>query len=732
MADKEIKIKVVVDDSQEKKYYQESDARRKKSTVQENEEEKRKTASLKTELAERYARLRSALNLELEAVKQGNRLEIKEAIAKRKVMESELRTFEAFNRNSLSNQLADFKAEKQKEVALFKSQIREIQNAPRTTLRGNIGSEAYVRQLQSARTTMLPTSPEYGQTTALINRYKDVLKQSGVEVKSLAQNIRGELTSALTNQAGVLIGTVGAWKLFNLSLESAKFEVLRANFQGTNQDLEMFRKATAGTVDDASLIKLSNQASDLGIDLKNQAILFSLAEDAADKYGTTIEEGFQKVVFATEGNIKGLKFSGIQKAEYEAIVKRLALAHGDEIDKLDADTQKQIRLQAILEASGRTYDDVNNKVQDSADKHEQFIVIVKNLALYYGGDLFNAVTGVGTAYKMLNQLLDDSNRLITAGVGVANNLVNAWQNVTAQIPVVGDAIGWLADRYRDLFGAQSQTAGKIFTDAGADFPDSFDPNQVPDIVRKGMGFNSSKKTGLKGSGSTKTETQKEVLNLIELEQQKLAKLNTQLQANLGDIGSELQLRREILDVELKIFELRTGQKINLGATLEGRNSLNIGTAGVIQRYIGINSRAGNNPEQDFTSDMLKPIELTFDNIKSVADDMLGSFQQMLQFSGLMETDFGKIIQMIQMLFNTGSSISSIISTVLSFIPGGSVIGGIGGGGGMMKGFDPLGGGMPHGGNLNVIVNSEVEKTKSVKFYQGTLPEYERRLAYKSI
>ena len=234
MADKEIKIKVVVDDSQEKKYYQESDARRKKSTVQENEEEKRKTASLKTELAERYARLRSALNLELEAVKQGNRLEIKEAIAKRKVMESELRTFEAFNRNSLSNQLADFKAEKQKEVALFKSQIREIQNAPRTTLRGNIGSEAYVRQLQSARTTMLPTSPEYGQTTALINRYKDVLKQSGVEVKSLAQNIRGELTSALTNQAGVLIGTVGAWKLFNLSLESAKFEVLRANFQGTD------------------------------------------------------------------------------------------------------------------------------------------------------------------------------------------------------------------------------------------------------------------------------------------------------------------------------------------------------------------------------------------------------------------------------------------------------------------------------------------------------------------
>ena len=246
-----------------------------------------------------------------------------------------------------------------------------------------------------------------------------------------------------------------------------------------------------------------------------------------------------------------------------------------------------------------------------------------------------------------------------------------------------------------------------------------------------MGFNSSKKTGLKGSGSTKTETQKEVLNLIELEQQKLAKLNTQLQANLGDIGSELQLRKEILDVELKIFELRTGQKINLGATLEGRNSLNIGTAGVIQRYIGINSRAGNNPEQDFTSDMLKPIELTFDNIKSVADEMLGSFQQMLQFSGLMETDFGKIIQMIQGLFNTGSSIAGIISTIAGFFPGGglvsSVIGGIGGGGGAMR-LNPIAGGMPSmhvANNQPIIIEGTLD---GQTFLKKNYPRYSK---YKS-
>jgi hypothetical protein len=178
---------------------------------------------------------------------------------------------------------------------------------------------------------------------------------------------------------------VGLKNIISESVKAATgLEVLRANFKGSAEDLELFRKAAAGTVSESNLIKLSNQASDLGISLKDQAILFSLAEDAADKYGGGVEEGFQRVVYASEGNVKGLKSLGIQKEVYEAIVKELAHAQGGEIDKLDAETQKQIRLQAILKASGQTIEDVKNKTKDNSDKFQALSVRVEEAKVSFG------------------------------------------------------------------------------------------------------------------------------------------------------------------------------------------------------------------------------------------------------------------------------------------------------------------------------------------------------------
>ena len=145
-----------------------------------------------------------------------------------------------------------------------------------------------------------------------------------------------------------------------------------------------------------------------------------------------------------------------------------------------------------------------------------------------------------------------------------------------------------------------------------------------------MGFNSSKKTGLKGSGSTKTETQKdtqESLNLIKKLEDDLAKAQARLQANLGHIGAERDIRAEILDIEKQIYYYRTGKtndtKFSMPDPVQELMRLN----GLLSPVaVGKNPRAGNDPRQDMDSDMLKPIELTFDNIKSVTDDMLGSFQ----------------------------------------------------------------------------------------------------------
>lgn len=230
---------------------------------------------------------------------------------------------------------------------------------------------------------------------------KRVVEKGAKETESIFSNTFGKLKNI-----GMTLGLAfGANELISFAKEaviaSAKLEVLRANFRGTAQDIELFKKATAGTVTEANLIKLSNQASDLGISLKDQAILFSLAEDSADKYGTSVEEGMMKVIAATEGSTKGLKALGIQKAVYEDIVKSLAKAQGDEFKNLDAEIQKQIQVQAILKATGLTIEDVADKTSDAADRIEQFYVGIEELKTGFGELLREGFPGVIEALVML-------------------------------------------------------------------------------------------------------------------------------------------------------------------------------------------------------------------------------------------------------------------------------------------------------------------------------------------
>lgn len=144
--------------------------------------------------------------------------------------------------------------------------------------------------------------------------------------------------------------------------------VLKSNFKGDAEDMELFKKAVAGTVTEGGLVKLSNYATDLGINIKQQPILFNLAKQASDKYGTSTEEGFNKIILASEGSTKAIKSLGIENKLYLQIVSDMAAAHGGKMTDLDAETQKQIRLDAILQASKLTMTDVMNARQNDHDK----------------------------------------------------------------------------------------------------------------------------------------------------------------------------------------------------------------------------------------------------------------------------------------------------------------------------------------------------------------------------
>ncbi|MBK9404764.1 MAG: hypothetical protein IPN57_09560 [Ignavibacteria bacterium] len=244
--------------------------------------------------------------------------------------------------------------------------------------------------------TLKKSYTDVGKATKTV--HTDTEKLSG-GVKNLVSSLPLLSLGLAGVAAGIIKFGVDSFKM------GADFQELRSNFIGSAKDLELFRKATAGTVSDGGLIQFSNYASDLGVSLKDQALLFSLAEDAADKYGGTVQDNFERVINATDGSARGLRAIGIGVKEYNEELEKLLPNNVKNIDDLDAETQQAIRLQAILNLKGVTIDDVNKKQQSNAD-------VIANLGILY--DTF--ATNVGLAVNESTSLKDSLPGLTSATV----------------------------------------------------------------------------------------------------------------------------------------------------------------------------------------------------------------------------------------------------------------------------------------------------------------------------
>lgn len=292
-------------------------------------------------------------------------------------------------------------------------------------------------------------------------------KSSNKAVGGFNEKIKDLFTIAATAYVGVKI-----FDFTKRAVESAaELEVLRSGFKGTEEDLNLLNKSVAGTVTEANLIKLSNQATDLGISLQQQALLFALAENAGDAYGGSVEENFHKIVAASEGMSRGLKSIGIQTKAYENIVKELSAVHGTSIENLDAVTQKQIRLQAIIQASGITIDDVKNKTRDSADQIQNINVKLDTLKNIIGENLIPVVSAL---IGDLDKLEEKSEKVgvglskIEIGVkAVSTFFLTIWAHAKHTANILGSVGGVMAKFFMLPVDLISKGPEKAFEDFNA-------------------------------------------------------------------------------------------------------------------------------------------------------------------------------------------------------------------------------------------------------------------------
>lgn len=272
----------------------------------------------------------------------------------------------------------------------------------------------------------------------------DQLKNSIKELTGISKGFSGkaplskfQILEGLENITVAIAGFKAAIGGFaGLVSESARkfadFKEIADNFRGTAEDIDLFQKATGRVVGKGDLLKLSNQATDLGIPLKVQPVLFLAAKEAAEKYGISVEEGFQKIVSATEGQVRGVKAIGIQKAQYNEVVESLVKSIGGEIEvnqglngeqeitikNLDFATQKRIRLEAFLKVYGKTVEDVNNRQQTDADKLHQLDLLLPQVKKQFGELVAQGLIPMSEALKTNEGKFNDTTVAI-AGIGFA-------------------------------------------------------------------------------------------------------------------------------------------------------------------------------------------------------------------------------------------------------------------------------------------------------------------------
>ena len=283
---------------------------------------------------------------------------------------------------------------------------------------------------------------------ALSNSLKTT-SRSFKEVESSSMKAKQSFDNMSIGLQALASGAITAFVIKAANM-GAELSVLRSNFIGSSKDIELFRKATAGTVDDGSLIKLSNYASDLGVNLEDQAKLFSLAEDAADKYGGTVESNFERVINASDGSAKGLRSVGISTKDFGEEVDKLTGKMGLKLDAMTADEQQNIRLQAIYNLTGTTLESVNNKTQDSKDKMDSLQVTVMNATASFGEGLVGSLNSTVETLGQLSSVTETAGiKLFTfneiaasigSAIGDLSPLISVFRLVSSEVQTATDKI----------------------------------------------------------------------------------------------------------------------------------------------------------------------------------------------------------------------------------------------------------------------------------------------------
>ncbi len=193
----------------------------------------------------------------------------------------------------------------------------------------------------------------------------------------------GGMTAGL-GAAAVAAGVLSV-KLFDTIKVGADFKVLHDSFQGTAEQLEEMRKASAGNLNDATLIEYANSMRLLGQNTDTTTKLLDIAERRGDEVGVTFDKANDALKsFIITGAARGLVDLGINVAKVEEEMTKLSGKTSEQISSLSEMEQQQLRANAVLSLFGDSMENIRTKSPGLEDMMQSLSVQYDNFKHYVG------------------------------------------------------------------------------------------------------------------------------------------------------------------------------------------------------------------------------------------------------------------------------------------------------------------------------------------------------------
>ncbi len=648
----------------------------------------------------------------------------------------------------------------------------------------NLFSPQALSQMQSYYKTLEPTSSGAiklkFQIDNLKNSFKELNTNTGLSKFQMLEV--GENLSVVAGTFMMAINYVSQYvvELYNLGAEQFAlkngFIEMAGGVELANEKMNLLRQASSGNLTDSDIMKTANKYMMLGHSIEDVAKIMLIAENASDATGESLQEVNTKILkFIQTGQGRGFEQYGINIEKVKNEVEKLTEQTGKATNEIEFEELQVIRTNAILKTMGVTLKDVANKQKGLDDIVQNVNVTWVNFKANLGEALLrstaSSVDGLAKAMNGLNK--DVANTNVSTSDFISTVLrfttVFGWLSM-AMNDSSTELSNWnivLRDTTENIFrtleamrnfGNVEGSKHDIYKPDGTKMTSEERYNYIKKQEKAIEELNKPKNYGKGGKSGTSKEPEtqeqietKQVNELIEKitelikNKELLNKINSTDYTNaLNEIETKLkdvkliENQNKLIENQIELLKKRTELIFkNKGYNLTEAKPDNIAMRET--QNINYENAFPNKSisemffaNRSFSIMLLSDVKEVFSGVK----DSLANTMQVLNlnadsFVGKLITGFDKTLSIIETILstlNTINTVKSIVSTMTSIFSGGipDITGGA------MQGLSITGGAneliksysnnIKSNNVINVQINSEIEKTKSIKFLNDNIPE----------